>query len=126
LAVAPSTQNKSLEIFAAEAYNVEMGVTNELFQTERPSPGGTLPESCLFNPTPEDTTHFAEASNATVPSDVTQFAIFMRLLAPPPPSKAAPGGAASIGSGRQLFVDVGCALCHTPSLTTARRRRWQA
>jgi hypothetical protein len=32
-------QNKSLEIFAGEAYNVEMGVSNELFQTERPSPG---------------------------------------------------------------------------------------
>ena len=26
-------QNKSLEIFAGEAYNVEMGVTNELFPT---------------------------------------------------------------------------------------------
>ena len=31
-------QNKSLEIFAGEAYNVEMGVTNELFQNERASP----------------------------------------------------------------------------------------
>ena len=28
-------QNKSLEIFAGEAYNVEMGVTNELFTNER-------------------------------------------------------------------------------------------
>ena len=28
-------QNKSLMIFAGEAYNVEMGVTNELFQNER-------------------------------------------------------------------------------------------
>src|SRR5207245_3987432 len=28
-------QNKSLEIFAGEAYNVEMGVTNELFPNER-------------------------------------------------------------------------------------------
>ena len=28
-------QNKSLLLFAAEAYNVEMGISNELFQTER-------------------------------------------------------------------------------------------
>src|SRR5262249_8243588 len=28
-------QNKSLAIFSGEAYNVEMGVTNELFQNER-------------------------------------------------------------------------------------------
>jgi Di-haem oxidoreductase, putative peroxidase len=28
-------QNKSLLVFSGEAYNVEMGITNELFQTER-------------------------------------------------------------------------------------------
>src|SRR3989449_11211002 len=28
-------QNKSLELFSGEAYNVEQGVTNELFPTER-------------------------------------------------------------------------------------------
>jgi len=28
-------QNKSLLLFSGEAYNVEQGVTNELFQTER-------------------------------------------------------------------------------------------
>src|SRR5208283_2854476 len=44
-------QNKSLEIFAGEAYNVEMGVSNELFPNERPSPGGSLPASCIFNGT---------------------------------------------------------------------------
>jgi CxxC motif-containing protein (DUF1111 family) len=31
-------QNKSLELFAGEAYNVEMGITNEIFQNERPLP----------------------------------------------------------------------------------------
>jgi CxxC motif-containing protein (DUF1111 family) len=113
-------QNKSLEIFAGEAYNVEMGVTSEVFQTERPSPGEGLPASCLFNPTPEDTTHFAPGTpNAQVPSDVTQFAIFMRLLAPPTPSTTSPGGAASITRGSQLFAAAGCALCHTPKLRTA-------
>ena len=47
-------QNKSLEVFTGEAYNVEMGVTNELFPDER----GTPPAACLINPTPEDSTNF--------------------------------------------------------------------
>lgn len=126
-------QNKSLEIFAGEAYNVEMGVTNELFPSERPSPDeelqGGLPASCLLNPTPEDSTNFTVPSNsdpsgqnALVPSDVVQFAMFMRLLAAPTPSVSGiPGSPSpqSIANGRQDFINVGCALCHTPSMTTA-------
>jgi Di-haem oxidoreductase, putative peroxidase len=42
-------QNKSLETFAGEAYNVEIGVTNEMFTTER----GNAPISGMFNPTPQ-------------------------------------------------------------------------
>src|ERR1700677_3539883 len=44
-------QNKSLEIFAGEAYNVEMGISNELFPQDRPLPGEDittgLPANCL-------------------------------------------------------------------------------
>jgi CxxC motif-containing protein (DUF1111 family) len=112
-------QNKSLEIFAGEAYNVEMGVSNELFTQERPSPGGSLPASCLFNGTPEDTTNFGSGSVGT-PSDVVAFAIFMRFLDQPAASTTTPGGATSIANGRNLFVNVvQCALCHTPQLRTA-------
>ena len=32
-------QNKSLHIFAGEAYNVEMGISNVLFTQDRPLPG---------------------------------------------------------------------------------------
>src|SRR5262249_58666564 len=42
----------------------------------------------------------------------------MRSLAPPRPSSNTPGGASSINNGSQLFSSVGCALCHTPTLTT--------
>jgi CxxC motif-containing protein (DUF1111 family) len=116
-------QNKSLEIFSGEAYNVEMGVTNELFQNERASPDeaqqGGLPANCMINPTPEDVTHITASPNATVPSDVVQFAMFMRLLAPPTASTTTPGGTTSIANGSQTFAAIGCALCHTPSLTTA-------
>jgi CxxC motif-containing protein (DUF1111 family) len=120
-------QNKSLELFAGEAYNVEMGVTNEIFQNERASPGEAgLPASCLYNSTPEDTSNFVVtanrdlgAQNAQVPSDTVQFAMFMRLLAPPKPATSFPGASASsITSGRQLFGSTGCALCHTPTLAT--------
>jgi CxxC motif-containing protein (DUF1111 family) len=123
-------QNKSLEMFAGEAYNVEMGVTNEIFQNERASPdealAGGLPSNCLINPTPEDRTNFTVQRTlehagvlAQVPSDVVQFAMFMRLLAPPTPSNSNPGGAASIANGRATFRSIGCALCHTPAFETA-------
>lgn len=123
-------QNKSLLMFAGEAYNVEMGVTNELMPTERPSPdeevAGGLPLACLLNPTPEDSTNFIvpansdpAAQNAQVPSDIVQFAMFMRLLAPPTPSTSLPGGASSIAQGSAIFNAIGCATCHTPTLTTS-------
>lgn len=117
-------QNKSLETFAGEAYNVEMGVTNELFQSERPSPDeaqqGGLPANCKLNLTPEDGTNFTASPDSAVPSDVVQFAMFMRLLAPPTPSTTNPGGALSIADGKRVFAAIGCALCHTPALGTAQ------
>jgi CxxC motif-containing protein (DUF1111 family) len=116
-------QNKSLEVFSGEAYNVEMGVTNELFQNERASPdealNGGLPANCKMNPTPEDGTNINPTQYTAVPSDVVQFAMFMRLLAPPTPSTSSPGGAQSIANGSRLFGMVGCAMCHTPALQTA-------
>jgi CxxC motif-containing protein (DUF1111 family) len=116
-------QNKSLEVFAGEAYNVEMGVTNELFQNERASPdeakNGGLPANCKINATPEDATNMTGSPAYAVPSDVVQFAMFMRLLAPPATSTNNPGGATSITSGSRVFAMTGCALCHTPTLPTA-------
>jgi CxxC motif-containing protein (DUF1111 family) len=110
-------QNKSLLMFAAEAYNVEMGITNQLFPQERDETPG-----CLFNPTPEDTLNFtptaAPSSNANtaVISDIEAFANFMRMLAPPIPAPAT----TSTTNGRALFTRIGCAHCHTPSFTTGR------
>ncbi len=104
-------QNKSLLIFAGEAYNVEQGVTNELFPQERDES-----KECLLNGTPEDQTHFDQTGPTAVPSDTVKFAIFMRFLAPPAPETDTP----SIANGRRLFNKIGCALCHTPSLTTGK------
>jgi len=127
-------QNKSLELFAGEAYNVEMGISNEIFTQDRPLPGedmnAGLPASCLNlskGGYPEDTTNFTSkagsdqfATNASIPSDTVMFAMFMRLLAPPTPSTTTPGGATSIANGRRLFSAIGCATCHTPTLSSTQ------
>src|SRR6266478_3672477 len=111
-------QNKSLLMFASEAYNVEMGVTNQLFPQERDETPG-----CLFNATPEDTLNFTATSTSTpsrntaVVSDIEAFADFMRMLASPTPAPGTP----SVVNGRAVFARVGCAHCHTPSLTTGAK-----
>jgi len=109
-------QNVSLTMFAGEAYNVEQGVTNELFTQERADPGETLPVECLFNGAPEDTTNL-DNPNESPHGDLVLFSMFMRFLAPPTASTTLPGGAPSIQRGAALFRDtVKCALCHTPSM----------
>ena len=104
-------QNKSPLIFAGEAYNVEQGVTNELFPTERDETA-----SCLFNATPEDRTNLDASQPTAVPSDVEKFTLFMRFLAPPTPA----ADTTSITKGRAVFNKIGCALCHTPALHTGK------
>ena len=106
-------QNKSLLLFAGEAYNVEMGVTNELFQTEREESA-----NCQFATVPNSVTNTDATNTTDVISDIEKFAIFMRFLAPPVPSPNTPGGAHSIANGRATFQQVGCALCHTPTMMT--------
>ena len=107
-------QNKSLLMFAGEAYNVEMGISNDLFPQERDETvncqGGFA--------TPNDTINMPNAADppsaTAVLSDIEGFAVFMRMLAPPPP--AAP--TASTQRGSAVFAHIGCSLCHTPSLNT--------
>jgi CxxC motif-containing protein (DUF1111 family) len=112
-------QNKSLVIFSGEAYNVEMGVTNELFPNERPSPDeARLPDNCKLNPTPEDSSNVQATRTVDAAGDAIGFAMFMRLLAPPTPSTDTPGGTTSIANGRRMFNAIGCVLCHTPTLQT--------
>jgi len=103
-------QNKSLLIFDGEAYNVEQGVSNELFPDERSAVAG-----CVFNASPEDSTNIYLNGNAsTTGSDVVNFALFGRMSAPPVPTTAS----ASETNGQVLFSSVGCVLCHTASLTS--------
>ncbi|MGH7185350.1 MAG: di-heme oxidoredictase family protein, partial [Pseudomonadota bacterium] len=106
-------QNKSLLLFSGEAYHVEMGITNELFQTERDETPG-----CQFAAVPNDVTKTDGKTPVEAISAIEKFAFFARFLAAPAPSPDTPGGADSIAKGRKLFADIGCALCHTPTLNT--------
>ena len=106
-------QNKSLLLFAGEAYNVEQGISNELFPQEREED-----PNCQYVTAPNDGANLDGSSAAAVLSGIQKFAFFMRFLAPPIASDTMPGGSDSINRGRQLFVYTGCTLCHTPSLTT--------
>jgi CxxC motif-containing protein (DUF1111 family) len=106
-------QNKSLLLFSGEAYNVEMGITSELFQTERDETA-----SCQFATVPNDVQNMDATTVLESVTAIENFANFQRFLAPPTPSPNTPGGATSIANGRQKFVEIGCALCHTSSFTT--------
>jgi CxxC motif-containing protein (DUF1111 family) len=114
-------QNKSLLLFVGEAYNVEQGVSNELFPNERSAVTG-----CVFNNSLEDPTVLISGNSGSpnfgttvgtpseMSSDIVNFAAFIRLSALPAPAPST----TSIQNGAALFNSVGCALCHSPSLTT--------
>ena len=117
-------QNKSITMFAGEAYNVEMGITNELFPTAtEEDPGCQGPDK----PEPNDVTR-TQNNDAGPPAnqsffnpvhilaDWMQFQLMMRFTDAPQPV-ANPGPSAQRGA--QVFNQVGCALCHTPQMTTA-------
>jgi CxxC motif-containing protein (DUF1111 family) len=124
-------QNKSLHVFAGEAYNVEMGVSNTLFPQERPLPGEDgnggsgstgFASNCLNlagSGYPEDTSNPTLSPQSQVLDDVSAFANFMRLLAPPPTGSVVLNGQqvsqSTINAGAALFSSIGCATCHNSS-----------
>jgi di-heme oxidoreductase (putative peroxidase) len=117
-------QNKSLAIFAGEAYNVEMGVTNDVFPQATDE---TV--NCNFDKSePNDITR-TDSDDVRNQSffnpyhslpDWLGFALFMRFLDAPHPAPLS----ASAQRGQQLFgtdsdhPGVGCFTCHTPVMVT--------
>jgi hypothetical protein len=101
----------SLRGFSGDAYLNENGITNpdnpdEVSQCAANEKAYGLP---LQDTGVEDTT------DADGRADIDRFSDFMRGLAPPPtlPQNA------SAQNGSRLFTSMGCAGCHTPSMTTA-------
>ena len=112
-------QNKSLMVFAGEAYNVEQGVSNEAFDNERAAVAG-----CVYNGSPEDATNDARRQrqhhgdggpDVIGPGELRRFHASLRAAPPAPMSASATNGAS-------LFNSVGCALCHTSTLTTGKSK----
>lgn len=120
-------QNKSLAIFSGEAYNVEMGVSNDLFPqaTEESQP-------CMFDKSepnditrtdPDDVRNQSFYNSFHALPDWLGFAIFMRFLDAPQPAVLSPNSQ----RGELLFgIDaarpgVGCIACHTAQMTTPAR-----
>jgi CxxC motif-containing protein (DUF1111 family) len=108
-------QNKSLLMFSGEAYNVEMGVSNELFSNEI----NTDPACANPAGTPEDDTNLTVESGSSSPasdyaSDIVNFAAFSRLSAPPTPATPT----TTTMMGQQIFQAIGCDACHTIGFTT--------
>jgi len=86
-------QNKSLLMFAGEAYNVEMGISNDCLRQDRPLPGEDhfgrglsrqLPEP-RSGRLPRDITHSMVPSASSVTSDTALSLSFMQFLDQPTP-----------------------------------------
>jgi len=114
-------QNKSLVIFSGEAYNVEQGITNDLFPDERGEGGVQDPLNCRMVAAGQDHTNYDQTQPQTIPGDAISFANFMRFLSPPAPvTSYGSVSATSIANGAGKFASVGCAACHIPSLPTGQ------
>jgi CxxC motif-containing protein (DUF1111 family) len=118
-------QNKSLVIFSGEAYNVEQGITNELFPDERGEGGVPDPPVCRQVVTaPQDAVNVDLTQPQKVIDNVNAFANFMRFLAAPVQASSGYSTAtrtvsqASIQAGATVFNNIGCASCHKPSMQT--------
>ena len=103
-------QHATLLSFAADAYRNEMGITNDLFQQE--SAYGISHDQmrlCDRIPDPEDIRDPRSGRRG-----IDNFASFMKFLAPlgrGPMDE-------TTRTGEQVFAAIGCASCHTPTLTT--------
>jgi hypothetical protein len=113
-------QNKSITMFAAEAYNVEMGITNELFPTateEDPNcQGPEKPEpNDVTRTAPDDSINQAFNNPLHILADWMMFQVMMRFTDGPQPAPMS----ASAQRGQVVFNNIGCGLCHTPQMQTA-------
>jgi CxxC motif-containing protein (DUF1111 family) len=105
-------QNGSITTFAGEAYNVEMGISNDLFPISRSEDAGCNLSYEPFD-IPRSETELYNNPLKIMPAWL-MFTEFMRLVDAPQPAPLS----ASAQHGKELFSQVGCALCHTQSFQT--------
>jgi CxxC motif-containing protein (DUF1111 family) len=132
-------QKRSLLLFAGEAYNVEVGISNEFFPNKTDETPGCTPPFPDGPPNgngphgvPDDRADYASLPTPgfLMPGDPERFSIFGRILAPPTPSTslaapATPFCPGPVGTtlsnctdGQTQFNNLGCVLCHTTSFPT--------
>jgi len=120
-------QNKSLAVFSGEAYNVEMGVTNDIFpQATDESPECTADKSepnDILRMDDDDSRNQSYFNADHQAPDWLSFAMFMRFLDAPQPAPLS----ASAQRGKALFGEspaqpgIGCVACHTATMVTPPR-----
>ena len=105
-------QNGSINIFAGEAYNVEMGITNDLFPIAR-----NEDDNCNLSYEPFDVPRTDDElfnNPLKIMPAWLMFTVFMRFADAPRPVAFTE----SAKHGQQLFTSTGCALCHNPQFKT--------
>jgi CxxC motif-containing protein (DUF1111 family) len=114
-------QHASLLSFSSDAYLNEMGITNRFNLVENTSLGRFVGFGSGFDPVP-DTQPCASQPGVNCgedgTEDINKFADFMRATKAPPRDTALAGTADAI-AGSNLFNQIGCSICHTPSITTS-------
>ncbi len=125
-------QNKSITIFAGEAYNAEMGITTDLFpQAVDESPLCTADKSEPNDITrldPDDSRNQSFFNPLHELPDWLMFGLFMRFLDAPQPAQFS----ANALHGQQLFgtgpdnPGTGCVACHTATMVTPARSETEA
>jgi CxxC motif-containing protein (DUF1111 family) len=107
------SQHASLLSFSADAYLNEMGITSPLQPAENSSNGVSVAAYDTVSD-PED-----EATPSTpFGADVEAFARFMRSTRVPARDTAL-AQTSEAQQGEQIFLQLGCQQCHTPTFTTA-------
>jgi CxxC motif-containing protein (DUF1111 family) len=114
-------QHASLLSFSSDAYLNEMGITNRFNLVENTSLGRFVGFGSGFDPVPDNTPCAnppAGTCGEDPEDDINAFADFMRATKAPPRDTALAGTADAI-AGSNLFNNIGCAICHTASITTS-------
>jgi CxxC motif-containing protein (DUF1111 family) len=123
-------QEATLLAFSGDAYANEMGIANRIFPLDFPPhiPNGQSlldaanqangfpgsgPNPPLNQDPPEDPT---QPEGPTNKDDVARFTDFMETLAQPP---TLPLSQVAL-MGQQLFTQINCVACHTPSMQTGK------
>jgi len=112
-------QHASLLSFSSDAYLNEMGITNRFNLIENTSLGMFVGFGSGFDPVP-DNQPCADGANCGEDGegDINEFADFMRATKAPPRDNSIANTFDAV-SGSNLFNQIGCNICHTPSITTA-------